>query len=73
MHLARHLIADIGKLHLLLQGQMQPGLHLGPARAQIDRLIGKNRKRAFKVVRERGWGVPGHSWLPGSVPDPFGH
>ena len=39
----------------------------------LDRLIGKNHKRAFKAVREHGWGVPGHSWLPGTDPDPFGH
>ena len=39
----------------------------------IDRLIGKNQRRAFKVVREHGWGVPGLSWQPGVDPDPFGH
>lgn len=39
----------------------------------VDRLIGKNRKRALKAVRDHGWGVPGHSWLPGTDPDPFGH
>jgi peptide deformylase len=42
-------------------------------RLYIDRLIGKNQKRAFKAVREHGWGVPGLSWLPGTDPDPFGH
>ena len=39
----------------------------------LDRLIGKNHKRAFKAVRAHGWGVPGLSWLPGTDPDPFGH
>jgi peptide deformylase len=39
----------------------------------IDRLIGKNQRRAFKAVREHGWGVPGLSWQPGVDPDPFGH
>jgi peptide deformylase len=24
-------------------------------------------------VKSHGWGVPGLSWTPGEVPDPFGH
>lgn len=39
----------------------------------LDRLIGRNARAAKKMVRDRGWGTPGHSWLPGRDPDPFGH
>lgn len=39
----------------------------------VDRLIGRHVRAAKKMIRDRGWGVPGHSWLPGSDPDPFGH
>lgn len=30
-----------------------------------DRLDADHAKAASKVVRKRGWGVDGHSWLPG--------
>jgi peptide deformylase len=39
----------------------------------VDRLDEKWFRRARKAVREHGWGTPGHSWLPGVDPDPFGH
>jgi peptide deformylase len=39
----------------------------------LDRLVGRNRRAAKRALRDHGWGAPGHSWLPGSVPDPFGH
>ena len=39
----------------------------------LDRLVGRNRRAAKRAVREHGWGAPGHSWLPGVDPDPFGH
>ena len=39
----------------------------------IDRLDDKQLRRARKAVKARGWGTPGHSWLPGVDPDPFGH
>jgi peptide deformylase len=39
----------------------------------LDRLVGRYRRAAKRAVRDHGWGVPGHSWLPGVDPDPFGH
>ncbi len=39
----------------------------------LDRLIGRHARAARKMVKANGWGVPGNFWLPGSVPDPFGH
>ncbi|MCW4351812.1 peptide deformylase [Hoyosella sp. YIM 151337] len=39
----------------------------------IDRLIGRNARAAKKTIKKNGWGVPGLSWTPGTVPDPFGH
>jgi peptide deformylase len=39
----------------------------------LDRLVGRNKRAAKRAVRSHGWGVPGHSWLPGRDPDPFGH
>ena len=39
----------------------------------VDRLDGRWARKAKKAVRAHGWGVPGHSWLPGVDPDPFGH
>ena len=39
----------------------------------VDRLDGRWARKAKKAVRSHGWGVPGHSWLPGVDPDPFGH
>ncbi|MFD1713823.1 peptide deformylase [Amnibacterium flavum] len=31
----------------------------------VDRLDFLNARRAGKVIRKSGWGVPGESWLPG--------
>ncbi|MCV7315953.1 peptide deformylase [Mycolicibacillus parakoreensis] len=39
----------------------------------LDRLIGRHARSAKRTVKAHGWGVPGLSWLPGEVPDPFGH
>ncbi len=39
----------------------------------VDRLNERWTKKARKAVRKAGWGTPGHSWLPGVDPDPFGH
>ena len=38
-----------------------------------DRLDGRWSRKAKKAVKRNGWGRPGHSWLPGVDPDPFGH
>ena len=35
--------------------------------------IGRHARAAKKAVKKNGWGVPGLSWTPGEVPDPFGH
>lgn len=42
-------------------------------RLYLDRLIGRNARAAKRTIRDHGWTVPGNSWLPGTVPDPFGH
>lgn len=39
----------------------------------LDRLVGRYSRGARKAVKKAGWGVPGLSWTPGTVPDPFGH
>ena len=39
----------------------------------IDCLVGRNARAAKRAVKANGWGVPGLSWQPGDVPDPFGH
>ncbi len=39
----------------------------------VDVLIGRNARAAKKAIKRNGWGVPGLSWLPGTVADPFGH
>ncbi|MFZ0833439.1 MAG: peptide deformylase [Mycobacterium sp.] len=39
----------------------------------LDRLLGRHARSAKRMVKSRGWGVPGLSWTPGEVPDPFGH
>jgi peptide deformylase len=39
----------------------------------IDTLIGRNARAAKRAVKSNGWGVPGLSWTPGQVADPFGH
>ncbi len=39
----------------------------------LDRLIGRHARAAKRAVKSQGWGVPGLSWMPGEVPDPFGN
>ena len=39
----------------------------------LDRLVGRHARAAKRAVKSHGWGVPGNSWTPGEVPDPFGH
>ena len=39
----------------------------------VDRLDGRWSRKAKKAVKGHGWGVPGHSWMPGVDRDPFGH
>lgn len=39
----------------------------------LDRLIGRHARAGKRAVKANGWGVPGLSWMPGEVPDPFGH
>lgn len=39
----------------------------------VDVLIGRNARAAKKAIKRAGWGVPGLSWTPGTVDDPFGH
>lgn len=46
--------------------------HLGGT-LYVDRLEPRWHKKARKAIKRNGWGTPGHSWLPGVDPDPFGH
>jgi peptide deformylase len=39
----------------------------------VDTLIGRHARAAKRAWKSHGWGVPGLSWMPGAVPDPFGH
>lgn len=39
----------------------------------LDALLGRNARAAKKAVKRNGWGVPGLTWMPGDVADPFGH
>ncbi|WP_270887672.1 peptide deformylase [Pedococcus sp. 5OH_020] len=39
----------------------------------VDRLNERWSKKARKAIKQHGWGKPGHSWMPGVDPDPFGH
>ncbi|QNG19970.1 peptide deformylase [Rhodococcus triatomae] len=39
----------------------------------VDVLVGRNARAAKKAIKRSGWGVPGLSWVPGTVEDPFGH
>ena len=39
----------------------------------LDRLVGRHARAAKRRVKSNGWGTPGQSWMPGDVPDPFGH
>jgi len=37
----------------------------------LDRLVGRNTRAARKMLKHRGWGVPGLTWDPALSPDPF--
>lgn len=39
----------------------------------LDRLTGRHTREAKRMLKRNGWGVPGLSWVPGEMPDPFGH
>ncbi|MEE1620661.1 peptide deformylase [Zafaria sp. Z1313] len=39
----------------------------------VDKLNPTWTRRWKKAKKSLGWGVPGHSWMPGVDPDPFGH
>lgn len=39
----------------------------------VDRLKAKSAAQAKAISADRGWGVPGLSWMPGVDPDPFAH
>ncbi|GMA19392.1 peptide deformylase [Arsenicicoccus piscis] len=39
----------------------------------VDRLEGRQARKAKKMLRAHGWTVPGNSWMPGVDRDPFGH
>lgn len=38
-----------------------------------DVLTGRYKKEAKRVIRDNGWKEAGHTWLPGTDEDPFGH
>ena len=39
----------------------------------VDVLVGRNARAAKKTIKKNGWGIPGLTWMPGEVADPFGH
>ncbi|MDN5760527.1 MAG: peptide deformylase [Tomitella sp.] len=39
----------------------------------LDKLIGRNKRAAKKMLKQNGWGGPDNSWTPGEGPDPFGY
>jgi peptide deformylase len=39
----------------------------------IDQLAQPHAERARQAIGMNDWGVPGLSWMPGEVPDPFKH
>ena len=39
----------------------------------VDVLVGRNARAAKKAIKRHKWGVPGLTWLPGAVADPYGH
>lgn len=38
----------------------------------LDRLIGRHRRAARRMIKRREWTRPGNVWVAGDVPDPFG-
>jgi peptide deformylase len=39
----------------------------------VNRLLDRYSRKAMKLAKKSGWGVPGLTWMPGVDPDPFGH
>jgi peptide deformylase len=39
----------------------------------VNRLMDRYKRKAMKLAKKNGWGVPGLTWMPGVDPDPFGH
>ncbi|MCW1250195.1 peptide deformylase [Acaricomes phytoseiuli] len=39
----------------------------------VDRVADRHQRKVRRITKDRGWGVPGQSWMPGVDPDPFGH
>ncbi|WP_309111750.1 peptide deformylase [Saccharothrix sp.] len=37
----------------------------------LDRLVGRHKRAAKKMLKANGWGVPGLSWDPATSADPF--
>jgi peptide deformylase len=37
----------------------------------LDRLVGRHKREAKRMMKENGWGVPGLSWDPATSEDPF--
>ncbi|GAA5062796.1 peptide deformylase [Nocardia callitridis] len=36
----------------------------------LERLIGRHRREARRMIKDRGWTVPGDQWTPGTSSDP---
>lgn len=41
-------------------------------RLYLDRLVGRHRRAARRMIKRREWTRPGNVWVAGEVPDPFG-
>lgn len=41
-------------------------------RLYLDRLIGRHRRAARRMIKQRRWTEPQNVWVPGSDADPFG-
>ncbi|ATL67552.1 peptide deformylase [Nocardia terpenica] len=39
-------------------------------RLYLERLIGRHRREARRMIRDRAWTAAGNSWLPGAEPKP---
>ncbi|MBF6176283.1 peptide deformylase [Nocardia blacklockiae] len=60
-------VAGTGYLARCLQHETD---HLA-GKLYLSRLIGRHQRAARKMIKQRDWTRPGHSWLPGSDTDPF--
>jgi len=72
-------------LHVLCEKPMALNAEEGRAMLQAAQDSGKilsiafhyrhkpNARAAKRMVKSNKWGVPGLSWMPGEVDDPFGH